>query len=364
MKVVVFGLTISSSWGNGHATLWRGLCRALADRGHHVTFFERDVYYYAAHRDATEFAGCDLRLYGNWTDVQASAAQEADAADLAMLTSFCPDAEEASAVVLGSRAAVKAYYDMDTPVTLDRLHQGERPAYIPQQGLASFDVVFSYAGGPALEGLQTALGARLVVPLYGSVDPDTHRPLGRDPRLASRLSYIGTYAADRQRALDELFLEPARRRPALKFALAGSQYPEDFAWPANLYYLSHLAPGDHAAFYSSSDWTLNVTRGPMAALGYCPSGRLFEAAACGTPLITDEWPGIDSFFDPGSEIVVARHTDDVLAALDMDEEQRKRIASRARERALECHTAAARAEELERTVSECTGSSRQTAAAL
>ena len=361
MKFVVFGLTISSSWGNGHATLWRGLCAALAERGHSVTFFEQDAPYYASHRDATQLPGVDLRLYGDWDDIRRTAERELQAADVAMVTSFCPDGSRASDLVLQSRAAVKSYYDMDTPVTLHALERGERPPYVPAYGLAGFDVVFSYTGGRALDGLRSKLGARAVAPLYGSVDPAVHRPLEPVAALRSRLSYLGTYADDRQRALDRLFLEPARRRPELKFALAGSQYPAHFAWPASVYYFSHLPPGDHAAFYSSSDWTLNVTRGPMAALGYCPSGRLFEAAACATPTISDWWEGLDSFFVPGEELVVARTTDDVLAALDLDENARRRIGARARERALTCHTAAARAIELERVVSECSALSAPSA---
>ena len=192
-----------------------------------------------------------------------------------------------------------------------------------------------------------------MAPLYGSVDSDVHHPVQPDPRLRADLSYLGTYAADRQPALDRLFLQPAKARGGLKFALAGSQYPEAFEWQSNIFYLSHLPPGDHAAFYSSSQWTLNITRGPMAKLGYCPSGRLFEAAACGTPIVTDSWDGLDQFFTPGAEIVVAHETADVLRVLECDDEDRQAIGARARERALDCHTAAARAIELERTLEDC-----------
>jgi spore maturation protein CgeB len=347
VRFAVFGLTISSSWGNGHATLWRGLCRGLAERGHSVTFFERDVPYYAAHRDATEIRGCDLRLYSDWDDVYGAAVREVRRADVAMITSFCPDAAAACRLVLDSSAPVKTYYDMDTPVTLETVRHGDRPEYVPEYGLGDFDLVLSYTGGGALEGLRTQLGARTVAPLYGSVDPAVHRPTAPPPPPRSRLSYIGTYAADRQPALDALFLHAARQRPDLRFVLAGSQYPADFKWTDNIFYLAHLPPGDHAAFYSTSDWTLNVTRGPMAALGYCPSGRLFEAAACGAPIISDAWPGLDQFFEPGEEIVVAHTTADVLEALEMDDEDRREIGERARTRALACHTALKRAEDLE-----------------
>jgi spore maturation protein CgeB len=350
MKLVVFGLTISSSWGNGHATLWRGLCRALAARGHSVTFFERDVPYYAAHRDTIHPDGCDLRLYASWDDVWRQAVVELSGADVGMVTSFCADARDACALVLASDAAVRAYYDMDTPVTLHRLAQGERPAYLPDYGLSDFDVVFSYSGGRSLEQASALLGARRVAPLYGSVDPAVHHRVPEAPRFRSDLSYLGTYAADREEALDSLFMEPARRREGRRFVLAGSQYPEGFPWPAGVAYVSHLPPADHSSFYSSSAWTLNITRGPMAALGYCPSGRLFEAAACATPVVTDGWEGLDAFFAPGEEIVIARTTADVLDALDMHDAERRRIGIRAMERALDCHTADVRAQELERIV--------------
>ena len=353
MNIVIFGLTISSSWGNGHATLWRGLCRALAGRGHQTTFFELDTPYYSAHRDMVQPPGCDLRIYSGWPDVRQEAAAALRNADVGLVTSFCPDAQSATRLLLDSNVELKAYYDMDTPVTLHEIEGGSRPGYVPDCGLEPFDLVLSYTGGRALDDLVSCLGARRVAPLYGSVDPDVHRPVAPDARLHANLSYLGTYAADRQRALDRLFLQPAKARGALKFALAGSQYPEQFDWQSNIFYLSHLPPGDHAAFYSSSEWTLNITRGPMAKLGYCPSGRLFEAAACGTPIVSDSWDGLDEFFTPGEEIVVAHDTEDVLSALELGDDERREIGSRARERALDCHTAAARAQELERTFEEC-----------
>jgi spore maturation protein CgeB len=357
MKLVVFGLTISSSWGNGHATLWRGLCRALADRGHSVTFFERDAPYYALHRDTVDPAGCELRLYSQWSDVWSDALGALTDADVGMVTSFCPDACEASNLVLASNAAVKAFYDMDTPITLHALGRGERPAYLPADGLGGYDIVFSFSGGRSLDLVCSLLGARNAAPLYGSVDPAIHHRVPSRPEFHADLSYIGTYAANREEALDRLFLEPARCRSAARFVLAGSQYPADFQWAESVWYLSHLPPADHSAFYSSSSWTLNITRGPMAALGHCPSGRLFEAAACATPILTDGWDGLDAFFTPGEEVVIVNNTDDVLVALDMTDNDRDRIGMRARERALDCHTAAARATEFERVIEAITDKS-------
>jgi spore maturation protein CgeB len=191
------------------------------------------------------------------------------------------------------------------------------------------------------------LGARHVAPLYGSVDPEAHRPVAPVERFRADFSYLGTYAADRQQALEDLFIEPARRRPDLRFVLGGPQYPSEFPWTENLFFIPHVPPVEHAAFYCSSRLTLSVTRGPMAAMGYCPSGRLFEAAACGVPIVSDEWEGLDYFFEPAREIVVARTTGHVMDALAMTDEQLGRIARAGRERALAAHTAERRAIELE-----------------
>ncbi|GJG87475.1 glycosyl transferase [Gemmatimonadetes bacterium T265] len=349
MRLVVFGLTVSSSWGNGHATLWRALIHALARQGHAVTFFERDVSYYAAHRDVTELPAGELVLYASWEDVRDRARRALADADVAMTTSYCPDAVDAAAVMVEARDAggpLATFYDLDTPVTFARLDAGEVVPYLPAEGLGAFDLVLSYTGGRALDALGTRLGARRVAPLYGSVDPAVHRPAAPRADWRSDLSYIGTYAADRQGAVDALFLEPARRRPGAKFVLAGSQYPADFAWTPNTWYLAHLPPADHPAFYASSRLTLNTTRGAMAAMGWCPSGRLFEAAACGVPILTDTWDGLDAFFSPGDEILVAGSAEDALAALDRPDAELRAIADRARARTLEEHTADRRAREL------------------
>ena len=347
MKFVIFGLTISSAWGNGHATLWRGLCRALRERGHDVTFFEHDVPYYAEHRDAIDPVGCRLRLYSDWTEVQDEAARACAEADIAMVTSYCPDGGPASTLVLDSSAGLRAFYDLDTGVTLARLKNGEQVPYLPAAGLGGFDLVLSYTGGRALTELRTRLGARQVAPLYGSVDPDAHRQVDQSDALRADLSYLGTYAADRQERLEALFIEPARRRPRRKFMIGGSQYPDDFPWTSNMYYVRHMPPPAHPEFYCSSGLTLNVTRSAMAEMGYCPSGRLFEAAACGAPILSDEWEGIDSFFEPGREILLARNTDEALDALDLPRDTLARMAAAARERTLAEHTAARRAAELE-----------------
>jgi spore maturation protein CgeB len=355
MKLVVFGLTISSSWGNGHATLWRGLVRALARRGHRVVFFEYDAPYYAAHRDLTAIEGGELVLYSDWAEIRARAAREIAETDVAMVTSYCPHGIEATDLVLAGRAA-RVFYDLDTPVTLSRLKAGEATTYIGPHGLAGFDLVLSYTGGAALDVLRGELGARRVAPLYGHVDPTVHRPVALAEPFVSDLSYLGTYAADRQAALETLFVEAARCRPERRFLIGGAQYPGDFPWAPNIYFVRHLPPPDHPAFFSSSRLTLNVTRQAMAAMGWCPSGRLFEASACGTAILTDWWEGLDAFFTPDREILVARTTQDTVAALDLSDAEIRRIAEASRARTLAEHTSDHRVAEFETLLGDTSGS--------
>ena len=347
MKLVVFGLTITSSWGNGHATLWRSLCRALARRGHRVTFFERDAPWYAAARDLAEMPGLETVIYPDWESVRSRAERALRDADVGMVTSYCPDGVGASALVLSSAAPARVFYDLDTPVTLDRLAAGERPAYLPPEGLGGFDLVLSFTGGAALDRLRAELGARRVAPLYGGVDPEAHHPVPQAGSARFDLSYLGTYAADRQPTLERLFVEPARRLPDRRFVIGGAQYPPDFPWAENIFFVRHTPPPEHPAFFASSRLTLNVTRRAMAAMGWCPSGRLFEAAACGTPVLTDPWEGLDHFYAPGEEILVAHDTADAIAALELGDAALRRIAARARDRTLAQHSGDRRAVELE-----------------
>jgi spore maturation protein CgeB len=345
MKLLVFGLTISSSWGNGHATLWRGLCRALAVKGHRVVFFERDVPYYASTRDYTEIPGGELVLYSAWEDVCSRAACEINDADAAIVTSYCPDALAATRMIVDDGGPRAVFYDLDAPITLARLNAGETVDYIPGN-LADFDLVLSYAGGSTLDQLRFRLGARQVEPLYGHVDPDIHHRVTPIESYRADLSYLGTFSSDRQSGLDALFLTPARERPEKRFVIGGAQYPTEFPWSKNIYFVRHLPPDEHPSFYSSSRVTLNLTRRAMAELGWCPSGRLFEAAACGVPVLSDEWPGLDTFFTPGIEILVSRGPEDTIKALDLGNTALRKIGEAARERVYAEHTSAHRASQL------------------
>jgi spore maturation protein CgeB len=346
MKLVVFGLTISSSWGNGHATLLRALFRQLIARGHHIVFFERDVPYYAAHRDLHELSGGKLIFYSEWEDALATARRELTDADVAMVTSYCPDGIAASELVWSSNT-LRVFYDMDTPVTLANLRAGQPLSYVDSRGLSDYDLVLSFTGGGALTWLEEDMGARKVAPLYGSVDPDLYQRVTPNDYYRADFSYMGTYAADRQPALEQLFIESARQLPEQRFVIGGAQYPQEFPWSDNIFFVRHLPPPEHPAFFSSSRLTLNVTRDTMKVMGWCPSGRLFEASACGTPIVSDTWDGLDEFFTPGEEILVAHDTADAVNALQLSDAELARMANAACERTLAEHSSARRAEQLE-----------------
>ncbi|KMO39419.1 glycosyltransferase [Methylobacterium variabile] len=352
LDLVVLGLSLSSSWGNGHATTYRALLRAFAGRGHRVTFLERDVPWYAAHRDVAAPGYCDLVLYPDLAAL-ADLMPRVAAADAVMIGSYVPDgvAVGEMAIRTAQRAGiVAAFYDIDTPVTLAKLARGDRE-YLTPDLIRSYDLYLSFTGGPTLARLEREHGSPMARALYCSVDPEHYAP--RSAPIRYDLSYLGTYSPDRQPTLERLLIEPARRAPHLRFAVAGPQYPDDIAWPSNVERLDHVGPADHPAFYAASRYTLNVTRADMIAAGYSPSVRLFEAAACGTPLISDAWDGLDTVLAPGREILVADGSDAVLAVLaDRDEAARTALADAARARVLARHTAACRAAELEAALHE------------
>ncbi|MDQ2805758.1 MAG: glycosyltransferase [Chloroflexota bacterium] len=353
LNIVFFGLSITSSWGNGHATTYRGLLRALAARGHRCTFLEQVTEYYAANRDLnpaqTDYA--NVCLYSDWDDPQTreAAAEVVGAADVVIIGSYCFAGAAIIDWAFGQRHSglCQLYYDIDTPVTLDALRRDGATPYLAGDQLTGFDGVLSFTGGAALTELRERWGAHHVAALYCGFDPAVHHPAPPDDRFTCALGYMGTYSADRQATVDALLLAPAAARPAARFLIAGPQYPDPAAWPANVGHIPHLYPQDHAAFYSSNGLTLNATRGPMVRTGYCPSVRLFEAAGCGACILSDRWPGLDELLTPGSEIWLAATTADALAYLDRPAAERAAVGAAARARALRDHTYAARAAQLE-----------------
>jgi spore maturation protein CgeB len=343
LKLVVFGLTLSSSWGNGHATTYRALLKAFAARGHHITFFERDESWYADNRDLAAPDFCRLVLYKNLRDLAGhqAAIEEADAVGLG---SFVREGVSLARQACARGEGVTAFYDIDTPVTMAKLAEGEC-GYLAPEVIPDFDLYLSFTGGPFLKEIENRYGAKRAVPLYCSVDERLYRPRAAKQRWD--LSYIGTYSVDRQPTLTRFLVEAARQRPDMKFAVAGPQYPDDIAWPANVERFEHIPPEDHPAFYAGSRFTLNVTRRDMIEAGYSPSVRLFEAGACGCPVLSDVWEGLETIFEPGREIVLCNDTADALAALAMPEAARRGIATAYRQRVLAEHTGEHRARELE-----------------
>lgn len=346
MKLVIFGLSVSSAWGNGHATFWRALIRALARRGHEVVFLERDLPDHAAHRDLYELSDAHLVIYRDWREALPQVRRHLGDADVAMVTSRCPDGLAATGMVLESRARVRVFYDLDTPITLRKAAEREPAFYLGPRGLGDFDLVLSFTGGEALDALRGRLGARAVAPLYGAVDPEAHRPVPPTPEYMADVSYLGVCTEDRREGLERLLIEPARRLPERRFLVGGARCPDGAHWPANMAFAGYVPPAEYPAFHCSSRLALNVTRPAMAESGYCPSVRLFEAAACGVAMLSDGWEGLDTFFEPGSEILIARTVDDVEQAVAMDDAQLERVGQAARRRALEEHTADRRAREM------------------
>lgn len=345
MKITVFGLTISSSWGNGHATPYRAIFRALRGMGHEVHFFEKDVPYYRSHRDFDRCDYCSLTLYPDWPQVRRLALRTANESDVVIAASYVPEGRRICAEVLALDRPLRVFYDLDTPITLHGMKNGGVEYLHPSQ-LAGFDLVLSFTGGHVLHTLEENYSARMVRPLYGCVDPDVYMRVKPNAAFACDLSYMGTFAPDRQSKLNELFLEPARRQPGARFLLAGPLYPTDWLWPDNVQKLDHVGPGEHSRFYSSSRITLNITRREMARNGWCPSGRFFEAAACGTPVITDWWQGLESFFDLHRDIRVVSTAEEVADVLRQPDGQLAMLARHARERTLDSHTGTARAMQL------------------
>ena len=355
LRIVILGLSITSSWGNGHATTYRSLMRALCRRGHDVLFLECDKPWYRAHRDLRHLPCGTIALYDDVAALRRRWSGELEMADLVVIGSYVPDGiaviELARRLVAGG---ILAFYDIDTPVTLAALAAGNCD-YLTPELVPAFDLYLSFTGGPVLRLIERQYGARAARPLYCAVDLDQHRaPRAEDagePDWA--LGYLGTYSADRQPALEALLCEPARRWPQARFAVGGPLYPADLAWPGNVERIEHVGPDRHAWFYGHQRFTLNVTRADMVRWGYSPSVRLFEAAACGVPIVSDWWPGLDTIFTPGREILVARNAADVLGFIrDMPDSERLLLAERAYRRLLAGHTAAHRAALLESYVEE------------
>src|SRR4051794_227231 len=345
MRVVILGLSVTSSWGNGHATNYRALIRALDRRGHDVLFLERDVPWYAAHRDLPRPPWGRTVLYDSPAELRGEHGAAVRSADLVVVGSYVPDGVAVGEWVTERAGGVTAFYDINTPVTLAKLDRGDHE-YLAPHLVPRYQLYLSFTGGPTLERVERELGSPCARAFHCLVDPELYYP----ERVAARwdLGYLGTYSADRQPALERLLLEPARRHDGLRCVVAGPQYPDDIDWPPNVERIEHVPPARHRAFYAAQRFTVNVTRSDMARAGWSPSVRLFEAGACAVPVISDRWEGLDTFFEPGREIIAAERSDDVLHAL--AHADGPAIGAAARARVLRDHTASHRVEQLEALV--------------
>jgi spore maturation protein CgeB len=345
LRIVILGLSITSSWGNGHATTYRGLVRELTARGHDILFLERDVPWYAANRDLPKPLHGRTVLYRDLADLQRRFGSDVEDADMVIVGSYVPQGAEVGEWVTRTARGLTAFYDIDTPVTLAKLARGDEE-YLTAELIREYQLYLSFTGGPTLQRLEQEFGSPMARPLYCSVDPDLYYPEPSNSRWD--LGYMGTYSDDRQPALNRFLIEPAQTWPKGRFVVAGPQYPKTVRWPRNVHRIQHLPPKRHRGFYNAQHFTLNLTRADMIAAGFSPSVRLFEAAACGTPIISDCWDGIETLFEPGREILIARTSADVLGWIrDISEEERRSLGERARVRVLAQHTAAHRAAELE-----------------
>jgi spore maturation protein CgeB len=344
LNIVIIGLSVTSSWGNGHATTYRALIQALTQRGHQITFLERNAPWYRQHRDLDEPSGWSLKLYNSLQDIPRRFGKLIRTADLVIVGSYVPDGIAVIDWITSHAEGITAFYDIDTPVTLSSLEKGLD--YITAPLIPRFDIYLSFSGGPVPAMIEDGYGSPMARALYCSADLSLYRP--QPAPIKWSLGYLGTYSEDRQPQLQELLLAPAEQLSSERFVVAGSKYPDDLRWPENLDRIEHIPPDEHAPFYGAQRFTLNVTRADMRSLGFSPSVRLFEAAACGAPIISDRWPGIETVFTPSSEILIAGSACEVLEILSgMSEDQRLGIAERARRRILRDHTPDHRARELE-----------------
>lgn len=344
LKIIVFGLSITSSWGNGHAATYRGLLKALAALGNQITFFERDVPLYRENRDLSKVDYCRIELYKELRDLPRYTGLVANA-DLIIVGSYVPEGAVVAEWITSTARGVTAFYDIDTPVTLAGLANG-RIDYLTPNLIPRFNLYLSFTGGPALDLLERRYGSPCARALYCTADADLYAPVELENDFS--LGYLGTYSDDRQPALDRLLIQPARVLKSERFVIAGAQYPPGLRFPKNVTRIAHALPAEHPSLYARQRFTLNITRANMIAAGYSPSVRLFEAAACGVPVISDRWIGIETFFSPDKEILIADAAEDVTTTIrDLAESKRRAVGAAARRRFLAEHRPAHRARDLE-----------------
>lgn len=349
LRIAFFGSSLVSCYWNGAATYYRGIIRALHERGHKVTFFEPDAFGRQQNRDIDDPDWAQVVVYSGEDEAEAARAlEQARGVDLVVKASgvgVFDEFLEREVLSLQSATTRVAFWDVDAPATLERMlgdtHDPLR-AHVPR-----YDLVLTYGGGQRVIDAYHDLGARECVPIYNALDPDTHHPVPADPRFDADLAFLGNRLPDREARVHRFFFDAARQAPEFAFLFGGSGW-DDVALPENVRYLGHVSTRDHNAFNCSARMVLNINRDSMARFGFSPPTRVFEAAGAGACLVTDAWEGIEMFLEPGREVLVADGPEQIVELLrSIDPAQARQIGERARARLLREHTYAHRAAQLE-----------------
>ena len=337
-RFVFLGSSITAVWGNAHASVYRTLLRALVARGHHVLFLERLSEQFASVRDLPTACG-EVQFYGSVDDLRARFARDVRTAHCVVIGSSIEDGAQISQWVLESARGVRAFYDLDPLNTLGSVNHS----------ISDFDLYLSLTGGPQVVQMAAQLNRTYVRSLHCSFDPAWHTPM--DATKQWELGYVASDTPEERPMIEQYLLEVARRMPKGRFVVAGSICDDNRQWPSNVRRIAPVMNTHQRGFYAQQRFALNLT--PASARTVAPHSRLFQAAACGTPIITDYWPGLDQFFEPGAEVLVAESPDDVVRYLcEVPDPVRKTLSARARRRLLRAHTPGHRARALERYVEE------------
>ncbi|MHB0858845.1 MAG: CgeB family protein [Anaerolineae bacterium] len=352
LDIAFFGSSLLSAYWNGAATYYRGIIKAMHARGHHITFYEPDAYSRQEHRDIDEPPWADVVVYSaDGEDGVRKVLDEARGADLIIKASgvgvFDPLLESA-VVELKRYGTLIAFWDVDAPVTLDRM---TNDPYDPFRSLVPrYDLILTYGGGERVVESYKMFGARECLPIYNALDPDTHHPVPPDARFEADCGFLGNRLPDREARVEEFLLRAAQELPERHFILGGNGW-ETKTLPTNVRPLGHVYTRDHNAFNCTLPCVLNVCRESMARYGYSPATRVFEAAGAGACIVTDAWEGIEAFLDPGQEVLVASDGHEVAEYVrTLDRRRAREMGEAARRRVLAHHTYACRAEQLEQVL--------------
>ena len=350
MNIAFFGSSLVSAYWNGAATYYRGIIRALRNLGHQVTFYEPDAYDRQKHRDIPDPEWARVVVYSADDESGVlSALEDARGVDMLVKTSGVGAHDqllEAAVLEIKESHTITAFWDVDAPVTLDRVKANRSDPFL--ELIPHYDLVLTYGGGDPVVNGYKALGARECVPIYNALDPDTHHPVAAEERFKCDLALLANRLPDREARIEKFFLEAAEKLPEFRFMLGGSGWA-DKPMPANVNYVGHVYTRDHNAFNCSARAVLNVNRDSMASYGFSPPTRIFEAAGAAACMITDAWEGIENFLTPDREVLVANDADDVVRhLLALDDERARQIGQAALQRVLAEHTYAHRAVQLEK----------------